>query len=189
LSRENVWLLPAVWPGKSLTFSLSGFSDFPFSPPSVAGCVWCCRVCWGWSSFCPLTASAKETECHKSCGEHPACRLLRLGFLCPSFLHLPLCQLSTAVVGGVRLLSFCYFAIAESRRRFSVFSFWALLLYVAASTPYTLGGLLAVCPDVPKLLAVVALRQASLSPIGLHLDNDVAHGGKLKYLLRFVASW
>jgi hypothetical protein len=56
-------------------------------------------------------------------------------------------------------------------------------MYVATSTLYTFRGLFAVGPHLPELLAVVALRQARLGPIGLHLDDDVAQGGKLEYFL------
>jgi len=62
---------------------------------------------------------------------------------------------------------------------------------MAAYTIYTRRsrGLLAVCPYVPKFLAVIALRQARLAPIDLNLDDDMAQGSPFKYLLRLVSPW
>jgi hypothetical protein len=39
---------------------------------------------------------------------------------------------------------------------------------IAASTPQAARGLLAVCPDAAELLAIVALIEPSLWPIGLN---------------------
>jgi uncharacterized protein YqiB (DUF1249 family) len=45
---------------------------------------------------------------------------------------------------------------------------------VAAATPQTTRGLLAVCPDVAELLAVVALSKPVLSFVRLYPDCNVA---------------
>jgi hypothetical protein len=52
--------------------------------------------------------------------------------------------------------------------------FRTLLVQVAAPTPQTMGRLLAVCPNVAQLLAVMALRKTIVSFIGLYSDCDVA---------------
>jgi hypothetical protein len=43
--------------------------------------------------------------------------------------------------------------------------FWAFLMLVATTAPQTLRGLLAVGPDIARVLEVVALRKASLSSV------------------------
>jgi hypothetical protein len=53
---------------------------------------------------------------------------------------------------------------------------------VAAATPQTTGvGLLAVFPNLAKLLIVVALRKASLSFVLLNLDGNVAEAQLEKF--------
>jgi hypothetical protein len=54
---------------------------------------------------------------------------------------------------------------------------------VAATTPQTARGLLAVCPDVAELLAVVALSKPVLSFVRLYLDCNVAEAGQSEELL------
>jgi hypothetical protein len=56
----------------------------------------------------------------------------------------------------------------------SVFLFGTLFVQVAAPTPQTTGRLATVFPDVTKLLAVMTLREATLRPVCLYLDGDVA---------------
>jgi hypothetical protein len=54
-----------------------------------------------------------------------------------------------------------------------------LLVQVIVPAPQAAGRLLAVCPDVAELLAVMALRKTILSFIGLCPDCDVAELGSL----------
>jgi hypothetical protein len=65
----------------------------------------------------------------------------------------------------------------------SVFLFRTLFVQMAAPTPQTTGRLLTVCPDVTKLLAVMTLREATLSPVCLYPDGNMAKVLELKYLL------
>jgi hypothetical protein len=81
---------------------------------------------------------------------------------------------AASVVGRVDLLSLCQLAVTARWCGRHVPLFRALLVQVAAPATKTTGRLPAVGPDVPKLLAVMALREASLSPIGLHTDGYVA---------------
>jgi hypothetical protein len=62
---------------------------------------------------------------------------------------------------------------------------WALLVQVATTVPHTARRLSTVSPDVAKLLAVMTLSKASLSPIRLHPDGNVAKARQMKYCLRF----
>jgi hypothetical protein len=59
---------------------------------------------------------------------------------------------------------------------------------VAATTPQTTGGLLAVCPDVGEMLAVVALRKSILGFVRLYPDSNVAEVGQPEKLLEFRRS-
>jgi hypothetical protein len=43
--------------------------------------------------------------------------------------------------------------------------------------------LFTVSPDVAKLLTIVALRKASLAPVRLHLDGNVAKAWQLEDVL------
>jgi hypothetical protein len=59
------------------------------------------------------------------------------------------------------LLSLCQLAVTARWCGSCVSLFRALLVQVASPAPQTTGRLPAVGPDVPKLLAVMALRKAS----------------------------
>jgi hypothetical protein len=65
----------------------------------------------------------------------------------------------------MRFLSFYYGAMAAILCRFFILLFGVFLIQVATITPQTSRGLLAVGPDMAKVLAVVALRKASLSSV------------------------
>jgi hypothetical protein len=54
---------------------------------------------------------------------------------------------------------------------------------VAAPAPQTTVRLPALGPNMPKFLAVRALRETCLSPVGLHTDGNVAKAWQLDYLL------
>jgi hypothetical protein len=51
---------------------------------------------------------------------------------------------------------------------------------VAASKPYTTGGLFAVGPDVAEILAVVTLSLTSLSLVCLNFDDDMVYGDQFE---------
>jgi hypothetical protein len=53
-------------------------------------------------------------------------------------------------------------------------------MQVTAPTPKSAGRLLAVGPDVAKLLAVVALRKGVLGSVRLRLDGCVAEDGQFE---------
>jgi hypothetical protein len=56
---------------------------------------------------------------------------------------------------------------------------------VADPASQTTGSLPTVCPDVTKLLAVMTLREATLSPVCLYPDRDVAKAIQLENFLGF----
>jgi hypothetical protein len=60
----------------------------------------------------------------------------------------------------MRFLFFSYDAIAATRRRFYICLFWAFPMQVATTAPRTSSGLLALGPDMAKVLAVIAPRDA-----------------------------
>jgi hypothetical protein len=57
------------------------------------------------------------------------------------------------------------------------------LVQVTAPTPHATGRLLAVSPDMAEFLAVVKLRQTSLSFFRLHPDCNMAKACQFEYLL------
>jgi hypothetical protein len=63
----------------------------------------------------------------------------------------------------MRFLSFYYGAIAVPQRRFCICLFRAFPMQVVTTAPQTSNGLLAIGPDIAKVLTVVALHKASLS--------------------------
>jgi hypothetical protein len=66
---------------------------------------------------------------------------------------------------------------------------WAFLMQVAAPAPQTLWRLSTVCPNMPELLAVMALCKADSSSVGLHRDCYMAKGCQTKHFLRLSRSW
>jgi hypothetical protein len=56
---------------------------------------------------------------------------------------------------------------------------------MAAPAPHTTGRLATVCPDVTKLLAVMTLREATLTPVCLYSDGNAAKVLELEDLLGF----
>jgi hypothetical protein len=58
-------------------------------------------------------------------------------------------------------------------------------MQVATTTPQTSRGLLAVGPDMAKVLTAVALRKSSLSSTWFYLDNNMVQAIQLEHLLRF----
>jgi hypothetical protein len=65
----------------------------------------------------------------------------------------------------MRFASFYLGEIAAARSGFCICPFKAFPMQVATTAPETSKGLLAVGPDMAKMLAGVALRKASLSSI------------------------
>jgi hypothetical protein len=61
-------------------------------------------------------------------------------------------------------------------------------MLVATARPQTSRGLLAVRPDMTKVLAVVALHKASLSSVRFYLDDNMVKAIQLEYLLGFYIS-
>jgi hypothetical protein len=56
---------------------------------------------------------------------------------------------------------------------------------VAAPAPQTTGKLLAVCPNVAELLAIMALHKPFLSFIGLYPGCDMSKAWQSENFLRF----
>jgi hypothetical protein len=86
-------------------------------------------------------------------------------------------------------LSLRQLAITASWIGGSVLFFRTLFVQVAAPAPQTTGRLLTVCQNVAELLAVVALREAVLSPVCLSPDCCVTKGWQAEDLLGFCRSW
>jgi hypothetical protein len=58
---------------------------------------------------------------------------------------------------------------------------------VATTTPQTYSGLLAVGPDMSKVLRVVAMSKTRLAYIGFYLDNNVIQAVHLEHLLAILS--
>jgi hypothetical protein len=74
-------------------------------------------------------------------------------------------------------------AVAACRCWCCVAFFRLLLVQVTVPIPHTRGRLLAVSPDMTELLAVVTLREISLSFIRLCSDCNMAKARQFEYLL------
>jgi hypothetical protein len=83
----------------------------------------------------------------------------------------------------VWLLSISQLAVTASRFGSYVSFFRAVLVHVTAPTPQTTWKLLAICPDMAELLAVVTLREARLGSVGLHFDCNIAKAFDLEDIL------
>jgi hypothetical protein len=66
--------------------------------------------------------------------------------------------------------------------RFYICLFRAFPVEMATTTQQTLRGLLAVGPDMAKVLVAVALCKASLSSVWLYLDDNIAKAIQLECL-------
>jgi hypothetical protein len=62
-------------------------------------------------------------------------------------------------------------------------------MQLAAPARQTSGRFPAVYPNMPELLAVVALCKAVLNPVGLHPYCYVAEGCQAEDFLRLIQSW
>jgi hypothetical protein len=87
------------------------------------------------------------------------------------------------IIGGMSFLSLRQQAVAACWSGSRVSLLWAFLVQVAAYGPQTTRGLPTVSPDVAELLAVMTLSKASLSPIRLQLDGNVAKARQMEDLL------
>jgi hypothetical protein len=75
-------------------------------------------------------------------------------------------RMSVASVCWVRILSFYYGAIATAPRRFCIRQLRTFSMHAATIVTQTLrGGLLPVGSGMSKVVAVVAMRKASLSSV------------------------
>jgi hypothetical protein len=74
-------------------------------------------------------------------------------------------------------------SLAAARRRFCIRLFRAFSVQVATTAPQTSRGVLAVGPDIAKVLAVVALHKANLSSVKLCINNNMVKAVQPKYLL------
>jgi hypothetical protein len=88
--------------------------------------------------------------------------------------HFILCVAAAPIVGRMVVFSVSQLAVAAFWGWGSIPFLGAILVEVTAPTPQTARRLSAVRPDVAKPLAVVALREASLSVVCLYLNWYVA---------------
>jgi hypothetical protein len=86
------------------------------------------------------------------------------------------------------LLSFLEGANLAGRNIF-LFGFRAITMQLVGTGLQTSRGLLAVCPGVTQVLAVVALRKACVSSVELYHDDNMIKAIEFECLLRFYISW
>jgi hypothetical protein len=112
-----------------------------------------------------------------------------LGVLRLLFLHLLLRVSAAPIIGGMGLSSFRQQTVAACWGGRCIHFLRALLVQVTAPAPLAAGRLLAGCPDVVEMLAVVALRKLILSSTCLHPDCDVAEACSLPRRGRTTGSY
>jgi hypothetical protein len=61
--------------------------------------------------------------------------------------------------------------------------FWAFLVHVTVPTAHTMVRLLAVTPDMAKLLAIVTLRETDLGLVRIYPDCNMAKPRQFEYLM------
>jgi hypothetical protein len=86
-------------------------------------------------------------------------------------------------VAGIEHPSRCRPGVAACRYRCCIALFRALLVQVTAPAPHTSGRLRAVSPDMAEFLAVVTLRETSLSLVRLYRDSNMAKACQFEYIL------
>jgi hypothetical protein len=108
--------------------------------------------------------------------------------LCSSPMQFSFCVAASSVWRWMRFLSFYWGAIAATCHRFCINFFGAFPMQVVTTTPQTSRGLLAIGPDMARVLAFVELHEPSLSSVWFYLDNNMVKAIQLEYLLRFYVS-
>jgi hypothetical protein len=83
----------------------------------------------------------------------------------------------------MRFLSVHQFAVAACRYRCCIALFRELLVQVTAPEPHRTGSLLAVSPDMAEFLAVITLRETSLSFVSIYPDYNMAKACQFEYHL------
>jgi hypothetical protein len=78
------------------------------------------------------------------------------------------------IVGGMGIPSIHQLAVAACQCRYCVAFFQTFFVQVASPTSQATERLLAVCPDMTKLLEVVALCKTILNFIHVYPDSSVA---------------
>jgi hypothetical protein len=78
------------------------------------------------------------------------------------------------IICGMEFFSFHQLTVAACWGGRYIPFLGALLVQVTTPAPQVAGRLLAVCPDVAKLLAVMALLKTILSSVCLYPDRDMA---------------
>jgi hypothetical protein len=79
-------------------------------------------------------------------------------------------------------------AIAAAGYRFCSYLFRAFPMQMATPAPQAIRGLLAVGPDMAKLLAAAALHRASLSSVSLYLNDNMVMANSISILLEILCS-
>jgi hypothetical protein len=141
---------------------------------------WCFRVCWVSRLFVPQDrCEGQRLRC--KIGVHLLCCFR----CCLRFRHTHhlLGMTAALVVGRMWWFSFGQLAVAARRPWGSISLFWAVFVQMAATTSQAAKGLLAICPEFAKRLAVVALSKGSLCFACLHFDGDVAKSRKVASFL------
>jgi hypothetical protein len=91
---------------------------------------------------------------------------------------------AASIVGGMRFLSIHQFAVVAYWYPCCTALFQVLIVQVTAPRPHTTGRMLAVRKDMAEFLAVVTMRETSLSFVHLYPDCNVAKACHFEYLMR-----
>jgi hypothetical protein len=90
---------------------------------------------------------------------------------------------ATPIICGMGFFTFRQPTVAACWRGRLISFLGVLLVLATASVPRAAGRLLAICPDVAELLAVVALDKSILGCISLHPDINVTEARQTKNVL------
>jgi hypothetical protein len=83
----------------------------------------------------------------------------------------------------MKFLSVHQLAVVACRYRCCIALFQAFLAQVTVPTSHTMGRLLAVSPDMAKLLAVVTLHETSLGFVPFYPDCNMAKAHQFEYFM------
>jgi hypothetical protein len=96
---------------------------------------------------------------------------------------------ATPIVGWMFFLSHHQLAVIAYQSGGRVLFLRTIIVQFAAPAPHSTGRLPTVSPDVTKLLAVMTLREASLSPVCLYPNGNVAKVLEFEELLWILPYW
>jgi hypothetical protein len=96
---------------------------------------------------------------------------------------------AATVVGRTCWLTFGHLAVAARQHWGGIPILWVVFVQVAATTPQAARRLLAICPDVGKLLAIIALGKGMLRYVCLGFYRYVPTRREFKNFLALYRSW